>query len=78
MTTLEVSPDVAIIMLHPEETYSYPKTVLSLTASYKYCAANWNVTEGTIIYFVLLKLLCVVSSSKAANNMFAGSECYEQ
>ncbi|XP_065909323.1 uncharacterized protein [Dysidea avara] len=32
-------------MLHPEETYSYPRTILSLSASYVYCAANWNVTE---------------------------------
>ena len=49
LSKLEVSPDVAIIMLHPEETYSYPRTVLSLSASYIYCAASWNVTEGTII-----------------------------
>jgi len=48
LSKLEVSPDVAIIMLHPEETYSYPRTMLSLSASYIYCAANWNVTEGTI------------------------------
>ncbi|XP_065885731.1 neurobeachin-like isoform X3 [Dysidea avara] len=45
LSKLEVSPDVAIIMLHPEETYSYPRTILSLSASYVYCAANWNVTE---------------------------------
>ena len=46
LSTLEVTPDVPIIMLHPEETLLLPRSVLSVSANHFYCIANWNIVES--------------------------------
>lgn len=79
LSKIEVTPDVAIITLHPEETSALPRSVLSVSANHCYCTATWNIIESKDVLlsqqymFILCTLVkhqptCLFDLSSASNS----------